>query len=356
MVEEIYQIKYVADVDQAKANIRSLAEPLAVVASMSEVTIDGLKQVASAFKGSSLGGLSKSIGDLKSGEATLDKLWGSMANLAQWTTEAKTEVGALVGIFKGLKDVPTDVGKLASRVQWLGENAATARGNVAGVSSELGKLNAKNADLNTLRDSMQGFQRKAYGAAKNVQDIGSNLGSLESKSAGLGSLRDQAGGIGKQMGTARSKTLGLGRAIGGLAARITVLQGLKQALEDVGRSFDSARDKASAGGKSNLNLRRRYRELGNLQGKSSPDNEVVGGALRYRIATGYTDDQANDALRRFEGGLPAALARGNISGNSTSGLAGDLFRETSVTGNRVGISGGTTGLLTAKLAQKSKIE
>ncbi|MFO0951532.1 MAG: hypothetical protein U0835_10340 [Isosphaeraceae bacterium] len=271
-----------------------------------------------------------------------------MAEARQKTAELRAEVA-------GLQGGDRTIGRLTNAAQGLFDASGRASANVAGLAGNLSRLGQSANDANVAREAVVGLQRSAYGASKNLEDAGKNLQALASKSSALGPLNDQLRGVRAGVGSGVSRVKRFGAALDGLATRIAVFQSLKSAIEGVAEAIQSARQTASKGGKKNLQLRDRYRELANLQGRPEPDNAVVGGALRFRLATGLSDDQANDALRRFEGSLPAALKRGNITGSSTSGLAGDFFREAARTGVRVDLSGGSAGLLAAKLAQDRKI-
>ena len=343
MAEETYTIRYVAK-DQAGATIDALIESIKRLDTTATQSQAGLKN---------FGNVSESVKAIKTNADSAD------ASVKKLDTTLERMTGLATNLNK--------VADAVLRISTTGRNADENLMKAAGAAQALGN---KASSIDGLKSAVEGAQRKAYGLSKNLEEGSVNLDKLTKGGAQLGGLGSQLkasaasaaqlkksiGGVGSSLTKSTNSSNKFGASIGGLVARIAVVNQLKEAFEAVGTAIKGARGTASEGGKNNLEMREQFRELANLQGKPEPDNRVVGGALRFRVATGLDNDQANDALRRFEGGLPAAIANGNITGSSTEGLAGAFFSEATRTGLRTGMKGGTSGLLAAKLAQGEKID
>jgi hypothetical protein len=274
--------------------------------------------------------------------------------------EGTAKLGAELDALKG-NVKPIDA--LASAAWKFNNGAIAAEGNVSKLGTGLAGLGTRSKVVKDLATDVTSVQRHAYGARKSIEEMGTGLDALKAKSSALpalgknlGSVGTQSTGLGKSLGTTTTRADGLLRSLEGFAARIAIFQQLKEAISGVGTAINDARKAADEGAKGNLTLRDQFRELANLQGKPTPDNEVVAGAMRFRLATGATNHEANDALRRFEGGLPTAVEKGNITGSSTTGVAGEMFRDIARLGTRQSLSGETSGLLASKIAQTEKID
>lgn len=364
MPESTYSIAYRVENDGARAEISALRGDVvafdATVAGSKSGLASWGKSAATAAR--NLAAIGKSLDGLKSATATLQTLSFSVQVIDRSAASAAKSLGLMATALGRFGKASQGVQDLASELWRTSNGAIAADANIEKLASGIGSLGARAGDVGRVRDQVVGVQRAAYGARKNFEDLsgamgglGGKVGGINAATTGLKSVGVEARSVSKSIRSAGASTRRFGGALGGLAARIAVFQGLKTAIEGAGQALKDAREAADQGGRKNLDLRDTYRELANLQGKAGPDNEVVAGALRFRLATGATDQEANDSLRRFEGGLPAAVAAGNIQGNSTSGVAGDFFKEAVRTSNRVGIDGGTAGLLASKIAQTTKV-
>jgi hypothetical protein len=355
--EEVYQIVYRTEVERAIAGVDALKKGVIDLGMFAGAAATDLKEMGKSSQGAArdLGSLVKAIDTLKTKRQDLAGIEYAFTGIAGEVADAKSAIAGMVGELQALKGKDRDVGRIEYAVKGLAGNAGGARLNVQGLGLELDNLGKHRASVDGVRDSVEGVQRKAYGARKNVEELGLGLSGLGGKAAGVAGLGASLGGVRKGFGGAAAGGRRLGMSIDGLIARVAGIQAIRGAVQDLGNALKDARKSANEGGRKNLKTRDHYRELANLQGKPSPDNEVVGGAMRFRLATGLDDRAANDALRRFEGGLPTAIAKGNVSGSSTSGMAGDFFREAARTGLRVDVKGGTSGLLASKIAQTAKL-
>ena len=354
---EPYGIKYEVETADAKAKIAALGNGLIGLGAFADDSVSRLRKVGSALNGAGRGAaeLDQSVGRLKAGAATFSALEnaavGFRLNVAQATADVK-QLAAALGSLNGLS---RPVGSMAAAAEVLARNAAGARTNVAGLGRELQGLGAQRAAVSGLASEVQAVQRKLYGAGKNAEDLGKHLAAVPAQAGGLKGVADAFAGVRGSVRGARGSARGLGRDLDSIVAKLAAVRGIQSVFSDVGSGLNDARELLKDRGKANLELRDNYRELANLQGKAGPDNAVVGGALRFRIATGFDDKQANDALRRFEGSLPSAVASGNITGNATSGVAGQFLSDAARTGVRVDLSGSTAGLLAAAIAKTQAV-
>lgn len=355
-VFDVYGIEYKADTSAAMAGIDALGMKLVGLGNIVDSSLASVAKV------------SKSVDNLAG--RNLDTLGASFGRFAGKADDANA---ALAGVQAGLRGIDSHgsvVGKVASQVDRLATNSKKAESNVAGVGKQLNQLGNAVGNVEGVVGAVRGVQRAGFGAFKNVQSLGGELGKLQAKAgnagaAGVaqigtaaGSARGQVQALSQQLTAARKPMAGLsggarrfGQQIDSWGARLLTFHSIASAVRDIGKALREGTEVASAGARDNLSTRDNLRELANLQGKASPDNATVAGFYKFREATGMGDREANDALRRFEGGLPTAVAKGNITGNSTEGVAGELFRETGRTASRVGLSGGSAALLTAKIAQ-----
>jgi hypothetical protein len=364
MPEETFDLIYRTNVDAAKPGLDYLRNATVMLSEFAAASGVELSALGTKAKQAAVGltALDKAIDSLTAKKAALidlvlpfEFLETALGAVRAGLTGATAELKAFAGSNR-------DVGRVTSAMAGLADAGGVAKTNVVGVTAAVTELASVGSRIGTARTEMVGFQRSAYGASKSVEEAGVAVGVLTAQSAGLksagagfGGFAGQVKGFGSAVDQTTPKVGGLGSSMLGLQARIIVFQGLKAAVMDLGKAITDARDKTNSWADSNLALRDQYRELANLQGKAEPDDTVVGGALRFRIATGLSNQAANDVLRRFEGELPAAQASGNITGNATSGVAGDYLREATRTGLRVGLSGSTTGLLAAKIAMSEPI-
>ena len=364
MSEETFDLVYKTDASGALPPIDALRGSTIALNASTITAIDQIRKLGSAAVASA-----KNLGVLGT---AIDGLTGKRAALVDLVVPFEFLDTALASVRQSLagagRDLSNfaqknkDVGRVTNAMAGLTSESEKARVNVSGVTRSVETLGAESVKLTDAKAQMTGFQRSAFGAKMNVEEAGKAVSNLVTTSAGLAGAGKGMGAFGSAVKSARSeveKTTpsvgGLGSSMLALQARIAIFHALKEAVLDLGKAFTDARAKADAWGKGNLAMRDEYRELANLQGKAEPDDQVVGGALRFRMATGLSNQGANDVLRRFEGELPAAKDAGNITGDATSGVAGDYLREATRTGLRVGLSGSTTGLLAAKLAMAEKI-
>jgi hypothetical protein len=386
MSEEVYSISFRSDAAEESAKVRQLRDNVASLGDTltSKLKTDTARKAVEAL-GSAIDALGKRQGVLtvsaqldqflvkaNASKLVIADLAGALTQLGQRRVDFKGVGDEVLRIGRnseaardGFSALAKSIDNLANSNRSLGavENALyglnragwAARDNVSQIGKAIAGLGSQRGALDEVKAGVEGVQRKAYGAAKNVEDLGKNLASLPGKAGSIAGVGSQLGSLRKTLSGASGSARRVGTSIGGWVARIGAISAVRAEVERLGEAFAEAREKIDKGGRSNLRLRDRYRELANLQGKAEPDNATIAGALRFRLATGATDQEANEALRRFEGGLPAALKRGNLSGSSTSGLAGDYLRETTRTGLRVAVKGGTSALLAAKLAQTQKI-
>lgn len=360
-----YEIEYkVSGADSGAQSIDQLARAVASLQSAAgggKLKLDiGAAGGTAAAK--SMESISRALAAMSPATGTLQTVSFSMQIIEKSAVNAAKSLGSMNNALAKLAQTGQNVGNLASEMWRVSNGAIAADANVNKLGQGIGALGSQAAGVGKVRDQVVGVQRAAYGARKNFEDLSGAMGSIGSKAGGLTSasiavkgLGGEAMGAAKSIRSASAGTRRLGSSLGALAGRIAVFHGLKSAIEGAGQALKSARDAADQGGRSNLDLRDTYRELANLQGKAGPDNEVMAGAMRFRLATGANDQEANDTLRRFEGGLPAAVKSGNITGSSTTGVAADFLRQAARTGIRVGMSGDTTGQLAAKIAQTSKV-
>jgi hypothetical protein len=364
VAEETFDIVYKTETSEARPGIEYLKGATIALGEFAFSSAEQIRKMGSAATTTSknLTTLGQAIDGLSAKRAGLIDLVLPFEFL---DTALKAVRQGLAGTASDLRDFADrgkDVGRVSYAMTGLADGALKAAGNVGGLSKALGGLAAEAPKIATAKTEMVGFQRSAYGAMKNVEETGTAVANVATQAAGLkgagatfAALGTGAKGFRGEVDKTTPSVGSLGTSMLGLHARIAMFNALKDAVQDLGRAFTDARKTSDEWAKGNLSRRDDYRELANLQGKSEPDDEVVGGALRFRIATGLDDQAANDALRRFEGELPAAKDAGNITGNATSGVAGDFLRETARTGVRVGLSGGTSGLLAAKLAMTEPI-
>lgn len=356
MPEELYQIRYQV-VDEAGSKIDRLASKIGGFDAVVQSSAASL-----ALFGKNGGSISQNLAVIANALDQLPKAQG----IAGLKTGIEGWGRSIAGVRQNLAGLQADlmnIGKanaglvgVENAVLGLGRTFDATRGNVGQFSQDLSALKTHRAGLDNLGSGVQGVQRKLYGAFKNAQDLGGQLSTLSAKGSGLSGLTSQMAPLRKGINGATASARRFGPAIDGWIARIATIQGVRAEVERLGKALRDGQDATQQGGRANLDTRDHYRELGNLLGKDGPTNEVVGAAMRVRIATGLSDHETNDALRRFQGGISSAEARGNITGNAVSGEAGDFLREGLRTGLRVDVKGSTSALLAAKLAQGEKIE
>lgn len=364
MPEEIFDIIYRTNVDAAKPGLDYLRNATIGLSGFAFDSGEQLAKLGSKARtaAAGLGALDKAIDRLISKKSALTEVSLPFEFLETALGAVKAELAAVTAGMKGFTEAGRSVGRVASSMGNLADVSVKTSTAVIGTANAVTELASVGTRMDGAKTSMVGFQRAAYGASKSVEEAGVAVTNLSAQSSGLkgagagfGGFAGQVRGFGTAVDQTTPKVGGLGASMLGLQARIIVFQGLKAAVMDLGKAITDARDKTNSWADSNLALRDQYRELANLQGKAEPDDTVVGGALRFRVATGLSNQAANDVLRRFEGELPAAQAAGNITGNATSGVAGDYLTQATRTGLRVGLSGSTTGLLAAKIAMSEKI-
>lgn len=395
MAEELYQITYRVDSDAAKRDIQTLANGLIAFGAIADNTRDRLSEALkpSAALAKNVGVLSGALDDLQKRRGAVADFQSTFGLFAAGAAQAREGLAGLSAELSGLNRNRRVLGSIGSEAGFLAQGSGNAASNVAALAAELGKLGGRKDDLAGVRVEVVGVQRSAYGASKNVEELNHQIGRLNVAVPSVGKVGAALGHLGKSAGGATREVAGLqgsltvldstevtfdglnksvrglrrslagaksgarkfGPTIGAWAARIATIQGVAQAVRALGEAIHDANRASDQGGRKNLHLRDSYRELANLQGKAEPDDTIVGAAMRFRVATGLDDREANEALRRFEGGIPFARDKGNIVGKSTEGVAGEFLTEATRTGVRAGVGGGTSAQLAAKLAQTQKI-
>ena len=353
---EEYGWRYVADTDEARQKIQGLIGTVRELGNHQIATVTGFEELARATRtiAGNLPQLSRTVDDLgkAKGPEVLFNAFTRLNDRVLMVNRSVTRLGTT------LNDLDkANKGMVGLENSLLGFTRTVRAGSDAlkDMGREAGNLRGKRADVDALTKGVEGVQRKAYGAFKNIEDMGKGLSALPAKGAGLGSISASLSDIrGKMRGTAASAR-GFGRALDSWAAKLAGIRAVQQEIARIGEASNDARQVLNDGGRNNLKTRDSYRELANLLGRAEPDNGIVAGAMRVRVATGLDDKDTNDALRRFQGGLGAAVDRGNIKGDALTGVAGDFLRESLRTGLRVQVNGSTSALLAAKLAQQQAI-
>ncbi len=147
---------------------------------------------------------------------------------------------------------------------------------------------------------------------------------------------------------------GFTRSLVSMAGRLALLDGIKEAISGIGQALTEARQISSDHAKSAIELQDSYRELANLQAIADPA-QVIPQVFKYRKATGATETEANQALKQYQGAIPASISAGNIAGSATQGVAGDFLREATRTATRVQLDPEEAALLAAKISQIGKV-
>ena len=377
-VTDIYGIEYRAETESAVSSINALGLKIIGLGAFADDSIARVGKISGAVADASgkidaLGRSLDTIGKANPGVGSVARSLGSVFSNASNADAALADVASHL---KGITGQNQALNPIATAAQRLARGSTDAAGNMANLNQQLGMVGNHVADVEGARGAMVGLQRSAFGAFKNAQNLGTAVGAVGAKAQGLNAAAGgfAAIGNGARQGVANAKQLNqslqesrkslgglssgarrFGTAIDSWGARLISFHVMADAIRDVGKALREGQDAAKEGAVKNLDQRDQYRELANLQGKAEPDNALMANAYKFRIATGLDDRQANEALRRFEGGIPFAIQKGNITGDATSGVAGDLIREAARTGIRAGIDGGTSATLAAKLAQSSKI-
>lgn len=152
----------------------------------------------------------------------------------------------------------------------------------------------------------------------------------------------------------------------GVMGGIVAFQGLAQVIDtigELGEKIAEVRKKTVEMAEAAMGLRQEMRELANLKGADSPDDEVVASTVEFGIQAGMKPMQAKAYLEQYLGSNPAGLQRGNIGDGKRAGESQDEYekRVSPITasiakagaqfGQRVGLQPSTAGDITGVLSQ-----
>jgi len=358
MSERQYGIAYTAKTDTARANIQGLkAEILA------------LHAVAESSKGAMGGAFKVNVSGLDKAATTLGTIGataGSIQKVADAITQMDFSVGVLtkelppvVTALRAIGDANIRIGNTAAALHGLGTRASIASGDAVKLGTALNGVAGHGAALGAASDHVQGVQRKLYGAKKNAEELGAALAQIPAKAGAINgavgpidAVKDAAKGAKVELRGAAAGGVRLGKSLRNMAAGISVLNAARMAAQGIGDAITDARERGEHGADKAIALRDRFREVANLQGKTSPDDETVMGALNLRVRSGMSTDESDKFLRKFYGSIEAGKDKGNIDAPTAEKVA----EIGGATGVRTGMSVGTAGDLAASLANYAPIK
>ena len=297
----------------------------------------------------------------------LKPLWAGLRSIAEETDRVASNLFRCDAAINRLTNKQATIEGITSSFKGIADAANSANAAAGKVATSTAQVGSSAPAVNTAAQAVGTLASNATKAAQATGTMGQSAAQAAPKQQSLNNAVAQ--------GTQRFGNMylpinqnvsameklnyqadGLMKALGSFAARIAVFEGLKTAIGGVGEAIADARQKAEAGATANLDLRDNYRELANLQHKATPDDRMMASIFAYRKATGASEEEANNALKQFEGAIPAALEAGNIKGTSTSGVAGEFFRSASRMATRVQLNPEEAALLAAKIAQTRKVD
>lgn len=411
---EVYELEYRVDSASAVtaiANLEKAVTGLATQAGPSKQALGALSQgIADAAVAKFAAALNTAAGNAGKLGSAIDELAKRRDVFVNLGLGVEVLNDCLILTRQSLAGTTADIQKLGKTDKgldalksnlWGINNAAVAgEGNAVKLGEAIHGLSSTGPALQNLRADVQGVQRSAYGAKMNVKELGEAIGKIGggapalnavagatakvqsgavAAAAGMKQAAAAADAVGKKaadinacytafdklkragagvsgaLKRADGRAQGFGRSMMGLTASLAILQGIKAAVEGAGGAFKDARQAVDEHAAKNISVRDKYREVANLQGKAEPDNEVVAAGYRLRIAAGLTDDEAVKAMQKFEGGLPAGRDKGHIAGNASSGVAGDLLRESLRTATRTKMAPETAADVATMIAQFGKV-
>ena len=178
-----------------------------------------------------------------------------------------------------------------------------------------------------------------------TQQFGQVTAAAQTAGESLGGLQAGAQGMaqGFEMGFA---------ALAKMQAQMMLLEGAVETVAAIGDQMQRARKFIAECAEEASKVRDSLREIANLRGKDSPDDQVVASAEAFGLETGLGRNDAREFLEQFEGAIPAARARGNV----TPEVEKAIKRETATLAARTGLQPATAAKLGGLLGEYTKLD
>ena len=276
---------------------------------------------------------------------TLAALKPQVATLTQIDLALKRIGGSSRGLNADFGNMSGELSKAAAALQTFRGFQAAVKNGFEGINDEVMKMAAGKRTFRDFREAIVGAQRAAYGLKMNLQEGNAALQTLVVSGSQLAPMAGQMGGLGVATGTAATESKGLAAGVAGFVAKMAGFSVAVTAAHAFGDGMREAREHAEKSAETVLKLRDGLRELANLQGKGSVDNATLARTIQLRRASGMTDGEAKSFQEQFEGSLPLATDKGNITDKTAEAVA----RETARSATRVGLDAKTAGDLAGSI-------